>query len=129
MDSTIYAPLELAQKLKKAGFDKHTFFYHFSSEEDYKVVHTFDVPKQDVLINARNNGYVALPAPTLGEIELPENIYIVKIGSYWRILHIEDEELNYSLWVELPDNNFYETELKARCMAWVYFYGKEVQSV
>lgn len=133
--SIINATLEEAQRMKNAGANKDTFFfyakriktgtYHLCSimqYEDNGSTSSFYSYSANKIMSQYEFEENTIPAYTLGEIELPEGFSIVcwsqKEG--WLVLCANDEEIQYRLWCELPNDNYFKTELSARIHAWIY---------
>jgi hypothetical protein len=122
----IHATIEQSERLRDAGWEKETYFAHCYKMHNRTWTLTYrnhqgllPYPYDDVLY-----------APTLGEIELPEEVYVVKkeFRGYkiWVTNDFEGEESGVGN-KPLLFYEFFESELDARIEAWIYFKKKEVQ--
>lgn len=112
----IWVYFELAYKMHEAGFKTNTFFYHSFWKEEGEIIHevfsaygmSFDFVKKCKRTNV-------ICAPTLGEIDLPEDLIIAQLSVCWVVLRIVEN--NIKVIIELES---FQTELEARCHAWLW---------
>jgi hypothetical protein len=125
MKKTIYASIEDALKLKEAGFEKECVHHAIICTEDV-IDMTISICAYDFIIDSLENSdmipiHKKLWLPTLEEIDLPEDIFVIRNIEKWKVL---DYSLAPSA-VDIENNYHFATELEARAEAWIWAYGKK----
>lgn len=104
--------LETCKKLKEAGFEQDTFcFYRKSPIGEWKLTTLTSYPFTNDCISA----------PTLGEIELPEDYYIIKANPFYYGCisdYSPGSDHNYL-------TGFCKSEIEARAELWLYLKEHE----
>ena len=110
----IYATLEEAQILKNAGWEKPT---HFCTMQSWQKAEECTFETEKGYGGGIHDHDIAgfLYRPTLGEIELPERLFIVKTGFGYIAM-----TMDYSDNVKSMSSLYYESELSARIHAWIF---------
>jgi len=112
---------ELALKMKQYGFNKECVHYAYT-QKFITGNSGISIKAYDVVIgslsNPNNLDFSRLNLPTLQEIELNEGVFIAKSKNglfriYTNDRHVGDSKFILNLYS-------YETELIARCYAWIY---------
>jgi hypothetical protein len=113
---------ELALQMKEAGFDKEC-----AHEADFYSEHYNIVWNKSHVERYRYHGCVfdVLQLPTLGEIDLPEYISIVREQKSYYVYCNNNLLLQEILNTELPNKNTFTTELEARAHAWIWANQKK----
>jgi hypothetical protein len=128
---------ELALQMKMAGFDKECFFralnhnfYEPVTRKNYENLHILYGYVKIVATHyfspaCFSGSKETLYLPTLGEIDLPEYISIVREQKSYYVYCNNNLLLQEILNTELPNKNTFKTELEARAHAWIWANQKK----